>query len=189
MIGLHRRIRARIACQQAPVSRALIAVLCLLFSVFWIAGCANYQLGTGGAPSFRTLYVEPVANKSHLPQSQPLVSTRLREAFARDARVSLANSATGADATLTVVITSYHRDIAAVREGDTGLARKFNVTLGATCTLRDNRSGKTIFENRPLSAVREVFTDSGLLQSEYQTLPLLAEALAAKVVHAALDVW
>jgi len=88
-----------------------------------------------------------------------------------------------------VAINDYHRDIAAVREGDTGLARKFNVSLGVTCTLRDNRGGKTLFDNRPVNAVREVFTDSGLLQSEYQTLPLLSEALAVKVVHATLDVW
>ena len=169
----------------APVSRFLIAAACLLIT----ASCANYQLGTGAAPSFRTLYVEPVTNKTLLPQSQPLVSTRLRENFARDARVQLANSAGGADATLVVVINDYHRDIAAVREGDTGLARKFNVTLGVTCTLRDNRTGQAIFENRPISVVREVFTDSGQLQAEYQTLPLLAEALAIKVVHTALDVW
>jgi hypothetical protein len=161
----------------------------IVASLFLVAGCSHYQLGTGGKPSFQTLFVEPVANKTLLPQSQPLVSTRLRETFARDARVSLANSATGADATLTVVINDYHRDIAAVREDDTGLARKFNVTLGALCTLRDNRTGRTIFENRPINAVREVFTDSGQLQSEYQTLPLLADALALKVAHAALDVW
>ncbi|MES2694626.1 MAG: LPS assembly lipoprotein LptE [Verrucomicrobiota bacterium] len=160
----------------------------LTFALF-VTGCANYQLGTGGTPSFRTLYIEPVANKTMLPQSQPLLSTRLRETFARDGRVSLAPSSNGADATLTVVINDYHRDVAAVREGDTGLARKFNLTLGATCTLKDNRTGKFIFENRPISAIREAFTDSGQLQSEYQTLPLLAEALATKVAHAALDVW
>jgi hypothetical protein len=163
----------------------LLLATCFLIS----AGCGHYQLGTGSTPSFRTLYVEPVANKTLLPQSQPLVSTRLRESFARDARVQVTPSADTADATLMVVINDYHRDIAAVREGDTGLARKFNVTLGATCTLRDNRTGKAMFENRPISAVREVFTDSGQLQAEYQILPLLAEALATKVVHAALDVW
>jgi hypothetical protein len=153
-----------------------------------LAGCSNYQLGSGGTPSFRTLSVDPVANKTLLPQSQPLLSTQLREKFARDGRVQLVTSGP-ADATLIVVISEFRREIATVREDDTGLARKFNVTLGATCTLRDNRSGKTLFENRPVSAVREVFTDSGLLQSEYQTLPLLAEALATKVVHVALDVW
>ncbi len=118
-----------------------------------------------------------------------MLSTRLRETFARDGRVALTNSASAADATLTVVINLYQREVAVVREGDTGLARKFNVTLGAICTLRENRTGRLIFENRPITAMREVFTDSGQLQAEYQTLPLLAEALSAKVAHAALNVW
>ena len=163
--------------------------LTLLVVALFACGCAHYKLGTGGTPTFRTLHVEPVANRTLLPQSQPLLSARLRETFARDGRVALANSSAGADATLTVVINTYHREVAAVREGDTGLARKFNVTLGAACTLRDNRTGRAIFENRPVSATREVFTDSGQLQAEYQTLPLLADALAAKVAHATLDVW
>lgn len=169
--------------------RRAFRLLLLAGCVLLACGCAHYQLGTGSKPGFSTLFIEPVANKTLLPQSQPILSTRLRETFARDGRVQLTPSAAGADATLTVVIDDYNRDIAAVREGDTGLARKFNVTLGATCTLRDNRTGKVIFENRPVSAIREVFTDSGLQQSEYQTLPILAEALALKVVHAALDVW
>ena len=165
--------------------RLLFVSACLLLQ----AGCASYQLGTGSTPTFRTLYIEPVMNKTTLPQSQALVSTRLRESFLRDGRVQLVNSPEAADATLTIVINDYHREVAAVREGDTGLARKFNVTLGASCTLRAKLSEKPIFENRPVLAVREVFTDSGQLQAEYQTLPLLAEALSAKLVHAALDVW
>lgn len=165
--------------------RLLILAACVLGT----AGCANYRLGTGSAPAFRTLHVEPVANRTLLPQAQSLVTTRLRETFARDGRTQLSNSPDAADATLVVVINDYRRDIAAVREGDTGLARKFNVTLGVTCTLRDNRTGRPIFEHRPVSAVREVFTDSGQLQAEYQTLPILAEALAVKIVHTTLDTW
>jgi hypothetical protein len=34
-----------------------------------------------------------------------------------------------------------------------------------------------------------VFTDSGLVPSEYQALPLLAELLAGETVHAVLDTW
>ena len=172
-----------------PVLRSLTAVCWLLAVICLLGGCANYQLGTGGKPAFRTLYVAPVENKSLLPQARAVLSIQLREAFARDGRVSLANSAETADATLTVIVTDYHRDVATVREGDTGLARKFNLTLGTTCTLRDNRAAKNLFENRTVSVQREAFTDSGQLQSEYQTLPLLAESLAAKVAHTALDVW
>ncbi len=165
--------------------------LLLLAGVLLLAGtgCANYRLGTDAKLTFHTLYVEPVANKTHLPQSQAIVSTQLREAFARDGRITLVDSPNAADATLTVVISDYHRDVAAVREGDTGLARKFNVVLGATCTLRDNRAQKNLFDQRVVDATREVFTDFGQNQAEFQALPLLAEALSAKIAHAALDVW
>lgn len=169
--------------------RPLLFVACGCLGLLAAAGCAHYQLGTGEQPGFRTLHVEPVANKALVPQAQALVSTSLRAGFARDARVQLVNSAAGADATLTVVITGYRREVAAVREGDTGLARKFNVTLETACTLRNQRTGQAIFENRAVSAVREVFTDSGQLQAEYQTLPLLADALAARITHTTLDTW
>ena len=133
--------------------RPLLSLAFAGFVVAALGGCAHYQLGTGGTPAFRTLFVEPVGNKTLLPQAQALLSTHLRETFARDARVQLVNSAAGADATLALTVDSYRREIAAVREGDTGLARKFNVTLGATGTLRDNRSGRAVFENRPLTGV------------------------------------
>src|SRR5689334_12934782 len=86
-----------------PVTCLLSPVACLLI----LAGCAHYQLGTGATPSFRTLYIEPVINRTMLPQSQAIVSTQLRENFARDGRLALATSATGAEATLTVVINDY----------------------------------------------------------------------------------
>ena len=168
-----------------PVTGLLLAVLGLT------AACSHYQLGTGPAEklAFHTLYLAPVQNKTLLPEARALIGTQLRETFARDGRVALANSPDSADATLTVVITDYHRDVTSVREGDTGLARKFTLTLGTTCTLRDNRGGKDVFSNRPVNAQREAFTDSGQLQSEYQTLPLLAESLAGKVAHGVLDAW
>lgn len=154
-----------------------------------LAACGHYQLGTGSSVSFRTLYVAPVENKALLPQARALLSTQLRETLLRDGRVTLVDSPASAEATLQVVISDYHREIAAVREDDTGLARKFNLVLAATCTLRDNRSGKNLFEGRLVNATREAFTDGGQLQSEYQALPLLAETLSARITHAALDVW
>ena len=154
-----------------------------------VAGCANYQLGTGARPTFATLYVAPVANHTLMPQAQAIVSTQLREIFAKDGRVTLVNSAEAADATLTVVIRDYHRDIRAVREDDTGLARKFALILTTDCTLHDNRTGRDLFTDRRVSVSRDSFTDGGQLQSEYQMVPLLAQSLADKVSHAVLDVW
>lgn len=152
-------------------------------------GCAHYQLGTGRPSAFRSVFVEPVSNRTLAPQIQAILSTRLRESFLRDARLRPVNSAAAADTTLTIAITEYRRDIAAVRADDTGLARKFNVSLTVTGTLRDIRTGKAIWENRPFTATREAFTDGGQLQSEYEVVPLLAEQVAARILHATLDTW
>lgn len=167
-----------------PFRLTLAAALALL-----LAACAHYRLGTGAQPAFTTLYVEPVENKTMLPQSAALVGTQLRESFLRDARVTLVNSPAAADATLHVTLTDYSRAVAAPRSDDTGLARKFQLTLLAECTLRDRRTGRVWFEKRPVGAAKEAYTDSGQLQSEYNTAPLLSSSLADNIAHAVLDVW
>jgi hypothetical protein len=177
--------------------RRALGLLGLGLVLLGAVGCSHYQLGTDAKLTFTTLYVEPVANKTMVPQAQASLSARLRERLIRDGRVTLVNSPQSADATLTVVITNYGREVATVREGDTGLARKFTLAFGANCTLRDNRSGKVLFANRPVKTHRDAFTGderAGVfvgdqLQSEFQTLPLLTESLADRIAHAVLDVW
>lgn len=171
--------------------RFLASLLSLLACLLVGAGCANYHLGTGasGKLAFHTLYVAPVENKTLLPQARALVTTQLREAFLRDPRITLVDSEDAAEATLKVTITGYHRDVLTVKEGDTGLARKFNLTLATSCTLKLKQGSAPLFENRTVEVQREAYTDSGQLQTEYQALPLLAESLANKVTHTALDVW
>lgn len=154
-----------------------------------LAACAHYQLGTGGKLAFTTLYVAPVENRAMVPEAQSIVATALREALARDGRVTLVSTPEAADATLRVTLVGYQREMAAASSADTGLARKFALHLRATCTLADNRSQHPFFTNREITVTKDAFTDSGQLQSEYQTLPLLADALASQVAHAVLDVW
>jgi len=167
-----------------------------LLSAF--TGCAHYQWGTPGNLSFSTLYVAPVQNKTLIPQLVVPTSNIVRETFLGDGRVTLVNSAEEADATLTIVITRYTREVAAVREQDTGLASKFSVTVTSACTLMDNRTHKALFTNRPVVSKRDVFVDNGnphsslvgdQLQSEYNTVPIIAEDLGKKIVHAVVDVW
>lgn len=162
------------------------------------AGCANYQLGTGGKLTFTTLYVEPVITKVLVPQAQTILSTQVRSAFARDGRVTLVNSPEAADATLKIVISEFHRDVATQRVGDSGLARKFTLTLGTTATLTDRRGNRPLFTDRVVSVHRDIYTDEGnvgpivktnRIQAEYQGFPLLSDAMSEKLMHAVLDVW
>lgn len=152
-------------------------------------GCSHYHLGTEAKPGFSTLGIEPVTVKALIPQSAPIFSTQVREAFIRDGRVAVVDASAAPDATLSLVLKTYDREVATVRPGDTGLARKFIITVTAEATLRDNRAGKDLFTNRPLVLKRQLYTDSGQNQAEYQLLPLLAQDLAEKARHAVLDVW
>ena len=154
-----------------------------------LGACANYQLGTGAKVKFATLFIAPVAGTTAIPQAQVLVTTQVREAFSRDGRVTLVDSPEAADAVLHITLSGYNRAVAVAWPDDTGLARRFDLTLQATATLTDTRSKKPYFSQRPLTAKRGVFTDSGLVPAEYQTLPLLAEQLANETLHAVLDVW
>jgi len=162
-------------------------LLCALLAL--LPGCQSYRLGTSAQLSFRSLYIAPITMRALLPQAQPILSTHVREAFARDGRVTLVNDAGQAEATLQILVRDYHREVATVRPGDTGLARKFQVTLTAEATLIDNRTGQPLFESRPIVSTRDVFTDRGQQQAEYQILPLLAQDLAQKTAHAVLDTW
>ncbi len=173
-----------------------ILTSCTLLALGLFAGCAHYQLGTTGKLNFQTLYIEPVENKAHIPQAVTSFSTQIREAFLHDGRVTLVNSPAEADATLTVSLSRYGRDVTSARPEDTGLARKFNLQLTALCTLRDNRSQTALFEKRPLLVEQQIFAtatpeqaDSEQLHAEYQALPLLATTLAQKITHTTLDVW
>jgi len=154
-----------------------------------LASCTHYRLGSTAQPSFATLHVAVVQSEVLVPQAQALVTTQVREAFLKDGRVRLVNASEDADATLTLTLQEYRRDVAVVRPDDTGLARRFDITLRARADLVDNRTQKPIFTARTLSAQRGVFADSGQIQAEYQTLSLLAQKLADDAVRTVLDPW
>jgi hypothetical protein len=167
----------------------MFRLLPLLALALGLVGCGHYRLGTEVAPRFATLHVAVVKAELVLPQALALATTELREAFIKDGRVRLVDSAEEADATLTVTLESYGRGVAVVRPDDTGLARRFDLTLTARATLTDNRAHQDLFAGRLLTVQRGAFTDSGQQQSEYQTLPLLAQQLAEQTLKATLEIW
>lgn len=167
----------------------LISVLGLLLSLLGVTGCAGYQLGPGSAPKFATLFVAPVKTEALIPQARAELTTRVREAFIRDGRLRLVNSAESADAVLEITVAGYKRDVAVTRADDTGLARRFDVTLQARATLLNNRDRSQYFTDRVIESKRGAMTDDGLVPAESQLLPILGESLATEAVHAVLDTW
>ncbi len=98
----------------------MLRILPLLISISILQGCANYKLGLPEGPPFRTIFIPAVVNNSFAPQMQILLTTSLREAFARGKTVRIANSRKDADATLEITVTGYQRRMATAQQQDTG---------------------------------------------------------------------
>lgn len=169
--------------------RLLFPVLGLLCGILGLTGCAGYQLGTAATPGFTTLFVAPVGSDVILPQARAELTTRLREAFIRDGRVRLTASPDEADAVLRVSVARYGRDVVVSRTDDTGLGRRFDVTLQARASLLSNRRPEPWFTDRVLDVRRGAMADDGLVPAEHQLMPLLAASLADEAVRAVLDTW
>lgn len=167
---------------------ALLSFLFLAIVLFGGTACSNYRLGTGAKLGFTKLYIAPVESDALLPQARGVVGARLREELLRDTRITLVSSADEAEAILQVTLRKYSREAVVSQTQDTGLGRKFALTLRAECTLQVP-GGAQGFTQREIVAQREDFVDRGAQQAEYETLPLLAQDLSNKITHAVLDTW
>ena len=157
--------------------------------LLYVGGCSHYRLGTAAKLPFRTLYIAPVTNDTYIPQAQAPLTDALIQAFLRDGSVSTTAHPEEADAILETSLTDYKRSTSATSENDTFLARSFNVTLKAQCTLKDRRSGEDYFNRRSVSANTHVFFDSGFQSAEYQNVPKLTQELAREIRNTILSVW
>lgn len=166
--------------------RLLLPLLCL--ASLLLGACAHYHLGTGGKLAFTSLYIAPVASETMLPQARAMLGTQLRETFLRDSRITLVSTAEEADAVLEVTLSNFERKAVVAKATDSGLARKFQLTLHASCNLQ-LRDGSKLLDKRLVSVNREDYVDSGQLQAEYEMLPVIAEKLSTEISHAVLDTW
>ena len=161
------------------------------FALVLLSGCGRYAFGPGSETPFTTLYVEAVTNDSLAPQAAPLASAALREAFLRDGRVKLARSPAGAEATLSLRLTNYHRRAASYRREDTARANAFEITLEGEATLSNNGpGGGSLFEGRPVRGVaRLAWDDSTTSPDGRQPLAAAIRSLSRETVSMALDAW
>ncbi|MGF1449138.1 MAG: LPS assembly lipoprotein LptE [Opitutales bacterium] len=150
-------------------------------------GCAHYALDTPGELPFRTVYVEPVKNRSYAPQAQELLTRQLITDL-RQAGVTTVGSPAGADATLSVTLVDLNRVGLATQADDTGLAASYLLVLEADCTLLA-RDGTPHFEARRILAREQVFLDSGQQPAEFQAMPVLTRTLAGNIADAVTSTW
>ena len=150
-------------------------------------GCASYQAGDGTTAPFSLIQISPVINESQAPQINQVVNHDLREAFIKSGKVQV--ESTGTEAKLNVTLSNYERETIATNSQDTGLARKYALTLSASCDLLNLTEEIPYFLNREVTVTVDIFLDSGQTQTETNAIPLLSKKLAAAIENEVLQVW
>jgi len=168
------------------VTSRIAFITSLLLGLF-ITACSHYQAGDGTQTPFSSLQIEPVVNNSLLPQANEVINHDLRTSFIQRNRVTLENER--AEAQLKVTLSDYSRTTIARNSQDTGLARKYSLSLSANCTLVNTESDTPYFTDRPVTVSVDIFLDSGQTQSETNALPLLSKKLAEAIANEVLMVW
>ncbi|MBD5780474.1 hypothetical protein IEN85_13315 [Pelagicoccus sp. NFK12] len=166
-------------------SIVLIGAIATLF----LGGCSAYQMGTSNALPYKSIVVAPPTNLSTLPQLEGPLNAALRHAVQSSVELSLATSSPS-DATLEVSVLEIRRDIAAVSASDVGRGRKFELTANLELSLKKgDGSNQYFFQARPLTIRQDIYTDSGLVDAEYQAVPEISRQIAARVAESLVDVW
>lgn len=161
------------------------SIILLAFAAL-TSGC-NYRMGTTAEPPFSSITIETVKNDSFAPQMQAEMHRQLADTFAQEAVLHVVPS--GGRGRLSVTITDYRRDVAAVNPSDTVAAASYSMTLEAKATLTDVASGKVLFRDRPFRAMLPAYAKVGFNRTESQTLPLLSRELAKNIKDAVVGVW
>lgn len=156
-----------------------------------VSGCGSYRLaGTPQPLPFSTIYVKPVINRSYAPQATQTLSAQVANMLAQSPNLRVVYQS-DAEATLEVEITDYKHWLKATRADDTALGLSYEVILTCRCSLLDNKTGKFIFQGKPV-VYRDVVYLGGtgdLIGPEYQNMPILARGMARRIADEVLGIW
>lgn len=158
--------------------------------IMLLFGCSSYQWGPESATlPYQSIQVDPVINRTNLPQVELLTANALARSLTRSGPVQVNPPDGLPDAHLTVVLTNYRRDPVVPQPGVTGRARLFQVVLEAEASLIPASGQNPYFQNRPFSATVEIPAEGDFAAAERAASHSLAEQLTEKISQAILYPW
>ena len=153
----------------------------------FLAGCANYQLGTTLPPHLRSVYVETFKNATKEPQIETTITSQTIREFQRDGQLKV-KGADEADIILKAVITDYELDPVRSNRNNPKATMEYKaiVTVQVFATERVNGK-KVVAQSVTGSKVFEVRGD--LMTARRNILPEVSRELGRKVVDAVISAW
>jgi hypothetical protein len=160
-----------------------VAGLCALLLV----GCAGYRLGPSNQLQARdkAVYVEPFRNDTLQPRLEDDFTHAVRNTFQREGTYRLGHRS-DCDMVVQGVIKKYSREGISYDPTDLVQVQDYNLSAVVHITAYDKVSGKKLLD-QDVSGQAQVRAGNDLMSAERQATPLLANALARRVVDLLAD--
>ncbi|HTI99056.1 MAG TPA: LptE family protein [Dongiaceae bacterium] len=158
------------------------SLFCAGLLALLLSGCAGYQVGptNGLTAGEKSIQVAPFENRTVEPYLTDAVTASLRRKIQQDGTYAL-NTHNSGDIILTGTLVHYQRLPLSFQPGDTFTARDYQISLSAQVTARDRDTGKVIF-SQTFTGYTTMRIGNDLASTERETLPLLADNLAQRIV-------
>ena len=160
-----------------------------MLSLLFLQACSGkYELGSGPALPFQSIYVPPVASGTALvPQAQGLLTRQLYQAILNHSHLRLGNKHQ-ADVELVVNLVDYTEENFHFSTQKVGEQAIYRLKIEAAISLKGQEG--YYFENHEISAFYDLRLNTfQALEEQRQFLPILTENLATAIIEKVLSTW
>lgn len=146
-------------------------------------GCGYAPVAHSPGIGVRTLFVEPLVNRTTEPFLDSIVTNSLVERFGRDSRLRLVKRRADAEAVLSGDVAAYHRTSISYDSSDK--IREYRSTMTINVAVRRNADGKTLWKNAvSWTEDSQNSSDLGVQQdNETSAIQKIGERLAEQLYH------
>ena len=169
--------------QNPKFTLTILASAVLVF----LAGCANYQLGTTLPPHLKSVYVETFKNSTKEPQLETKITSEIIREFQRDGQLKV-KDAHEADIILTGVITQYKLEPMRSKRDNPKATLEYKAIITVTIVAAERKTGKQITA-QGLTASKVFAVKGDLMTARRNVLPEVSRELGRKVVDAVISAW
>jgi outer membrane lipopolysaccharide assembly protein LptE/RlpB len=157
--------------------------LALFLIPLTLFGCGYTPVTLGPGIGVKTLFIEPLDNRTAEPFLDSQLTNSLRERFGRDRRLTLVNTRKDAEAILSGSVSSYNRKAVSYDRTDT--ISEYRSTMTVMASLRRVADGKILWKDNVVWSEESMNSNDRSVQEDYETIAIqeITERLAEQLYN------
>ena len=150
----------------------------------------GYHVGSISKADYHSVAVLTFQNRT--PHPEPGLESQITGAIIKRLQADgtlRVESQDNADIVLTGKITQYHRAPLRFMRDITSVPREYRITIAAKIEAHNGRTGAVVLKPTVVTGSADTFIGVDLQSADFQTIPLVADNLARRIVSLLAESW